>query len=184
MMNSFLERDLRLAEERGFAIKEATHEKFGDGYLITVDATKAQEFGGDHFQNAIPMFSLDAFLFFLPKNEPRRKNIPMAFEPYGMLLVSWPSFRAFHKDGTEIRIGRGPKDSFIFLSGFSPMASEYWLKANFKVPGLTYHHVASVWICIEGKDLIEKGISPGQALHDALQQNFPWLPILPNTPKS
>jgi hypothetical protein len=172
MMNSFLERDLGFAEERGFTIEETTHEKFGDGYLVTVEPAKARNFGEDHFQGAIPLFSLDAFLYFLPKNKPESGTTSVAFEPYGTFVVFWPSSRAFNKNGVELHSGRGATDSFIFLSGFSPRTSEYWLKVNYNLPCLGYRRVGSIWICVEGKDLAEKGISPRQALLQALHQEI------------
>jgi len=171
-MNSFLERDLRFAEERGFTIKETTDKKFGDGYLVIVEPEKARNFIEDHFQGAIPMFSLDAFLYFLPKNEPQSGTTSVAFEPYGTFVVFWPSSRAFNKNGLELHSGRGATDSFIFLSGFSPRTSEYWLKVNYNLPSLDYRRVGSIWICVEGKDLAEKGVSPRQALLHALHQEI------------
>ena len=155
------ENDLNWARKR-FEVEPFTHPEFGEGYLVFVD--DARKFKAFCFARAIPMFSLDSFVFFIPRNPPpiTPQEILVGKEK---IIVHYPRIRAFDREGREIR-GRAKEEMFL-LSGLSPYRSEIYIRVEFELPYLLKMTKARFWYRLPFHAFLNNGKSPREGLEMA-----------------
>jgi hypothetical protein len=158
-----LENDTNFAKKR-FEVEPFTHETFGEGFLVFVRKEEVKAFRMAAFAVAIPLFSLDSYVFFLPK-EPYTttpKEIRIGKEK---VVLHYPRVRAFDREGREIE-GRARKEAII-LSGLSPFRSELFLLVPYELPYLLRIVRGNLWHRVSFPYLIQKDLSPAEGLEMA-----------------
>jgi hypothetical protein len=158
-----LENDLNFARKR-FEVEPFTHETFGEGFLVVAGKEEVKNFRMACFAVAIPLFSLDSYAFFLPKEPytPTPKEIRIGKEK---VVFHYPRVRAFDGEGREIT-ERARKEAII-LSGLSPFRSELYVLATYRLPYLLRIVQGRIWHKVGFIYLIQNNLTPGEAIEMA-----------------
>jgi hypothetical protein len=155
-----LENDLNFAKKR-FEVEPFSHEVFGEGYLVFVRKEEAKAFRSASFALAIPIFSLDSYVFFLPKE-------PYMIEPKEIrvgkdkVVVHYPRVRAFDREGREIE--KKAKEEAFILSGLSPFRSELFLLIPYELPYLLRTVQGRLWHKVSFTYIVTQDLSPSEGL--------------------
>jgi len=155
-----LENDLNFAKKR-FEVEPFSHEVFGEGYLVFVRKEEAKAFRSASFALAIPIFSPDSYVFFLPKEaytiEP--KEIWVGKDK---VIFHYPRVRAFDREGREIE-ERAKEEAFI-LSGLSPFRSELFVLVPYELPYLLRTVRGRLWHKVSFTYIVTRDLSPSEGL--------------------
>jgi hypothetical protein len=155
--------DFNFAKKR-FEVEPFSHETFGDGFLVFIRKEEAKAFRMASFAVAIPMFSMDSYIFFLPK-EPYTIKPKEIWVGKDKVIFHHPRVRAFDREGREIH-GRAKEEVFI-LSGLSPYRSELYVLVPYELPYLLRTVRGRLWHRVSFCYILQKDLSPFEGLEMA-----------------